>query len=119
MPDTVKASKSEAPNAEEAQGDAKPAEPAGSPNREAFAADAANSDGIARAPQPGNPPMPNPDSITRLHETLPEGLPRPSTEPKGLAKSQGDLRGTPGTLPDDPTQATDPSAAKPGTPGVD
>lgn len=40
-------------------------------------------------------------------------------QPGGPAKSQGDLRGTPGTLPEDPTQATDPGAAKPGTPGVD
>ena len=85
MPDTTKSPKSEAPDAKKAQEEAKPAQPSG-------------------------PPMPNPDSMTRLHETLPESLPKATNEPGGP---------TPGTLPEDPTQATDPGAAKPGTPGVD
>ncbi len=62
--------------------------------------------------QPSARARPAPDQATlgKLHETLPEGLPRASNAPGGHV---------PGTAPEDPTQATDPSAAKPGTPGVD
>ena len=66
------------------------------------------------------PPLPDPATMTKLHETLPEALPRASTEPGGSAANGGAVSATtPGTLPSDPTQATDPGAAKPGTPGID
>ena len=68
----------------------------------------------AKPAQPGRPPLPDPDSMTRLHETLPASATQRAIDP-----AQSGPRPTPGTLPSEPTQATDPGAAKPGTPGID